>query len=194
MQARTYMPVKDLPPSIVAMLESVGYGSKDIQIHAAETFELGSAGGNGYRCFAAVCRLDGSRAFEVTWGSWGGSNMFSPNNAVDRADVGGPLLPAFAVVKGTIGGDRPVYATVYVHPSALAPLLPAPAAVTEKEATILAIFRSLKSSARKEYLGRLGATDAEVTALVERGFLTRNKAGATTITTAGKNAAARDYY
>lgn len=56
------------------------------------------------------------------------------------------------------------------------------------ERKILAIFHNLKPFARKDYLAENKVTPVEVDSLVSRGYLSRNKAGATQITTEGKNA------
>ncbi len=191
MTTKRYMAVRDLPPCVIAVLREVGYGAKDIGVVVTETETLSPPSSHGRRGFAAVCKLDDTGKSMISWGSWGGSNMFS--RTVDDATVEVPIPRDVALVKGSTGEQT--YATVYVHPANMNPaLLPPAADVTPKEAKILAIFKSLKSSARPEYLQRAGATAAEILELVRRGYLSRNAAGATSITTSGKNAAARDYY
>lgn len=181
-----HIETKDLPPSVQAALAAVGYGKRDIGVEATERCSLSSLSGAGMRAFAAVCRLDGSTAHEIQWGSWGGSNAFQ--RSIDDLADSVALTPDLACVIGHVGGAKPAYAVVYVHPSAVIKALPAPSEVTEKERQILAIFGGYKSFARPEYLQRLEATAAEIDSLVSRGYLSRNKTGATQITTKGKNA------
>jgi hypothetical protein len=62
--------------------------------------------------------------------------------------------------------------------------------VTEKEKSILRVFRGYKPGEyRKAELARLDTASEDLAALVGKGLLKRNSAGATQITTAGKNAA-----
>jgi hypothetical protein len=87
-----------------------------------------------------------------------------------------------------------VWASLTVRPDGLDPSLLAAPAVSEREATILACFRALKSSARPGYLARGKVTPEEIDSLVSRGYLSRNRAGSTAITTEGRNASAPDYH
>jgi len=181
------MKVSDLPGSVRAALKAVEYGRKDIEVLARETFDPSSAGGDGYRGFVAACRMDDSDIYELSWGSWGGENMFKRTIEGLESET---IPPHLAFLKGQIGGGRPTYAKLYVSPRAMNPaLLAAPAEVTAKEAKILGIFHSLKSGPyRKEALQNLGATLVEIRSLVDRGFLKENKAGAIALTTDGTNA------
>jgi len=201
-----YMLVRDLPKSLQAALDNVGYGKKDIEVKARETFNPVAMGGQGTRGFVAACKMDDTGTFEVSWGSWGGENAFK--RTVEGMDEDVAIPPDVAFIQGSEGGGHPTLARVYVSPRAMNPaMLTAGAEVTPKEAKILAIFQQLKSSYRAEEFDRLQekdgiegsrarkeATDREIESLVERGFLSRNKAGAVSITTAGRNAAAKNYY
>jgi hypothetical protein len=196
-----YLPVRDLPRSLQAALQAVEYGRKDIEVKARETFDPSAAGGGGRRGFVAACKMDDSGTYEIEWGSWGGENPFTHTIEGVRGEV--PIPPEVAFVRGSIGGGHPTNASVYVSPHAMNPaLLVAGPEVTPKEAKILAIFKGLKSSYRPEYLDRLqekegiegsrarqATTDREIDSLIERGFLSRNKAGSISITTEGRNAA-----
>jgi hypothetical protein len=182
-----YANVRDLPACLRSVLSSVGYAKADVAISPRETVRLSDSGEDGCRSFSAIVNLETGES-KLSWGSWGGANVFNPNNGVDLDDTAYPLPANGAVVQGRIGGGRPVHATIVVHPASLAPLLPAKQELTDKQAGILRCFQGLISSYRKEALARLGATDADIDALVARCLLKRNKAGATAITTEGKNA------
>jgi len=201
-----YMLVRDLPLSLRAALDNVGYGKKDIEVKARETFNPVAMGGQGRRGFVVAAPMDDSGDFKVSWGSWGGENAFK--RTVEGMDEDVVIPPNVAFIQGSEGGGHPTMATVYVSPRAMNPaMLTAGAEVTPKEAKILAIFQQLKSSYRAEEFDRLQekdgiegsrarkeATDREIESLVERGFLSRNKVGAVSITTTGRNAAAKNYY
>lgn len=187
-----YVQVNDLPRPIQRALEAVAYHCKDITIEAAEEISVSVAGGAGERGFAILVNLDNGE-FKISRGSWGGANIFNPNNAVDLDDRLHKIPLNGAVIKGSEGNST--FAYVYVNPQNLAPMLPKRAEVSEKESMILACFKGLKSGDyRQQALRRLGTTEAEITSLVDRGFLKRNKGGATQITTEGKNAAKPHYY
>lgn len=189
-----YVILSTLPKSLQLALEEAGYHRKDIEVRVQEEFEPRPPSAHGRRGFVAACRLDDTNKFEITWGSYGGSNMFT--QTVDDFQGSAPIPPEVAFISGmgNAGAGYPAYASIYVNPKSMDPsLLPVAASVTEKEAKILAIFKSLKSSYRQGYLDRAKATSEEVTSLVERGFLSRNKAGATSITTTGRNAAGKEY-
>lgn len=187
-----HVETSQLPRAIQAALAEVGYGRKDIGVSAAESFTPSVGGGQGYKGFCAIVDLaTGER--RVSWGSWGGSNMFNPTNIVDLDTEAKPLLPNLAVIKGQIGGGHPAYASVTVHPSTLAPLLPPATDVTAQEKRACAIIAGYKSFARAEYfasagLGEYGPTNPVIVACAAKGLVKVNKGGAVAITTAGRNA------
>lgn len=187
-----YATVKDLPAPVIRALESVGYGRKDIRVEASTTVELSGSGGNGYQAFVTLVNL-ATGAHETRWGSWGGANMFNRDNPVDN-DHGRYELPANGVaVRGSRGGGHPVYATLLVPASMVDRMLPAPGAdLTETEREALSIFKGYKGGAyRRDALNRANVTPEIIDGLVSKGLLSRNRAGATAITTDGKNAISR---
>lgn len=113
--------------------------------------------------------------------------MFNPRNAVDLDTQDRAIPPGMGVVKGS-EGER-TFATVYLHPSNVAKYLPAPPACSERERTILG-YMGYKSGYRRECLARMQppCEPVEIDSLVERGFVSRNRAGATSLTTEGRNA------
>jgi len=190
-----YVELTNLPPSIRAALKEAGYNRKDIEVNTAEVICPRPPSGQGRRGFTAVCVLsDDIPEYKMTWGSWGGSNMFV--QTIDDVHQEVQIPPNRAFVMGTSSSPGyPGYAYITVHPSNMNPsLLPSEGSVSEREAKILAVFRALKSAYRKDQLDSMSVKDDEVDSLVQRGYLDRNKAGATKITTKGRNASARTYY
>jgi hypothetical protein len=61
--------------------------------------------------------------------------------------------------------------------------------VTDREQMILRTIRSLTSAGRKEIFASEKVRPEEIDALVQRGLLSKTKAGAVSITTTGKNVA-----
>ena len=129
-------------------------------------------------------------------GSWGGANAFNPGNSVDLDTTARPLAPGFAIIHGSEGnGTR---ASITIHPSNADPLLPAAPALSDRIRYLLGCYRSLTSAGRKNQWADhsrdpkyCGPTQAEISEMVAAGLVTQNKAGAVSITTAGKNAAGR---
>jgi hypothetical protein len=186
---RIAVDVKELPPVLQRALASVGYGRKNIDVKPAERASMGGLSGDGYQAFAMIVNLE-TGEYVTEWGSWGGPNMFNPQNAVDNDRKDYPIPVNGAVITGLQGGGRPVYATIRVNPAALAPLLPAKAELSERQRVILGIVRGTKGGAyRIEALKEYGVTTAEIDTLVAGGFMKRNKAGAISMTTAGENEA-----
>lgn len=182
-----YVNVKEIPQALQDALQQIGYHRKDIQVKASEEVDVTCYGGDGMRGIAIAVDLASNRISNIARGSWGGPNPFETN----PLDVNGALtkIPVNgAVITGIEGGGKPTYAVVSVHPDSLAKWLPSGGDdVTEKESWALEIFASLKSCARKDELDRYKITSQEIDGLVERGYLKRNKSGATSITTKGKN-------
>jgi hypothetical protein len=184
-----YVSTRELPPSIREARAKVDYHRPDIAIQTAERASIQDPGSDGRKGFALMVDIATGERREL-WGSWGGANAFNPTNPVDLDRTDHELRPGQALILGSIG-YRGTWASVTVHPSTIAPLLPSGDEVSELEAGILGVYRSYKSSARPEYLARMGAGPEMIDSLVSRGYLKRNRAGATQITTKGKNSAAR---
>jgi hypothetical protein len=193
MSNAVYAEINDLPTSIVELLHRVGYGKKDVPVKAGETVNVGDCGGDGRRAFYAIIKLDGSESFDLQFGSWGGANMFENKQSdVDFKDH--PIAPGYAVVIGSEGGTGTL-ATIHLHPSNLAAILPITVEISERQRYLLTCYKTLTSAGRKNEWERYSAygtggkpSEDEIVKLVNKGFLTRNKVGAVSITTAGKNA------
>lgn len=180
--------VSELPTTVQVVLKKVGYRRRDVSIVPAERTSLNSYGGDGMRAFSVVLDISTGK-HSVTYGSWGGPNMFSRGNAVDTDDRSYVIPDNGAVILGMEGGGGPVSATVYVNPNVIKGFLPVSSDITDRERSILSIYRGYKASYRGEELGRMLVKQGEVDSLIQRGFLSRNKIGSVSITTIGKNAA-----
>lgn len=185
MSGGTAVAVKELPEALQKALKSVGYGRRDIHVSARTDVDLNPYAGDGQKGFAVVVNL-ATGVYKASEGSWGGANMFT-SRSIDTVQERYPLPPDGAAIVGTTGYHG-TSASIYVHPSALAPLLPGNADVTEREARILAMM-GFTSAYRKELLADNKVTSDEIDALVAKKMLAKNKAGALSLTTAGKNAA-----
>lgn len=175
-----YANIRDLTHSLQSALKRLEYNRADISVEAKETVDISGCAGDGMRCYYAIVSLDGSIPTEIQYGSWGGQNMFETK----RPDVDQKqhvIPPGIAVITGTSGG-RGNFARITLHPSNIAALLPAKTEITAEQRDMLESFVSLKPAYRPKYSAE------SIQALVELGLLKQNKAGATQITTAGKNA------
>lgn len=184
-----YAIVRELPEPLQRALEAVGYGRKDVCIEAKETESLFVAGGDGYQGFAVLVSLE-TGVYEVHRGSWGGGNPFNPTNSVDLNDKEYQLPRTGAVIKGSRGGGRPVYATITLHPENMIKALPEAVELTSEEQSIMYAFGALRSGPYRK-----GLTEGKgevIDRLVERGLLKKNAASAVQITTAGRNARKRN--
>jgi hypothetical protein len=189
-----HIETKQLPRSLQAALVGVGYGRRDIALRARDSYCLQQGSGKGGRAFVVAVNITTGQR-QATHGSWGGANMFNPQNHVDLDTTKRPLPPGFAIIEGSEGGGRPVYATISVHPDNLAKLLPAAPSVelSKQDKNALNIIGGIKSGYRanefsRAGLGPYGPDNPHVVKLVELGFLKVNRAGAISITTAGRNA------
>jgi hypothetical protein len=183
-----HVQVKELIPALRDALASVRYGGADVRVEAAERVDSYSEGGTGSRGFCIVVNLD-TGARERIVGSWGGGNMFV-RSLVDSGSERVELPPNGALVKGTMGYPR-TFATIYAHPAAVGRFLPSgeEEELSAEEQNAMFCFVGLKGGAyRREELSRRRVSDSTVESLISRGYLKRNRAGATQATTKGKNA------
>jgi hypothetical protein len=187
-----HIAVKELPEILQRALKSVDYNKKDINVQSRETTSVYCAGGQGRQGFAIIVNMASGDMRRMN-GSWGGANMFNPNNAVDLCNESIALVENMAVITGAIGYPS-TYASIDIAPTNFARLLPSGEQVelSETELKVLAIHRGIKSSYRRDEFRRAGIANVDeiINSLVARGFLSRNKNGAVAITTSGKNACA----
>jgi hypothetical protein len=187
MERPIYEQVKNLPNVLIEALKGVGYGAKDVPVVSAEAVSPHAMSGDGTRGFVIIVNLATGQS-ELHYGSWGGANPFE-NRQVDLDTKPYPIPEGMAVIKGTAGYPR-TFATVYLNPANVAKMLPPPAELTEREQEILRQFRSLTSAGRKNEWSRYPKSkpsESEIDSLVARGLLSKSRAGAVAITTAGKN-------
>lgn len=183
-----YVKVDQLADVFQSALKSVEYHKKDILIIGTDRVEAAVYADKGKKGF--IILVDFLKSVkEIHWGSWGGSNMFTPNSPVDNDTKEHGIPKGGAVIKGEKGYNG-TYAVMFVNPADLAGFLPEkPVELTDEEKSCLYCFRAFKGGeARKEELRRRNVSIACINKLVNRGFLKQNKVGATQITTEGKNA------
>lgn len=184
-----HIELENLPRSLQSALAAHGYRKKDIEVEGSETFCVQDAGGQGRRGFCTVVNID-TGVRETTHGSWGGANMFNPQNAVDLDDSYKPIPDGFAVIKGSSGNY--LTARILVNPSNLTKLIPDSNEdeLSELEKKALRVFR-LRGGYRKDEASREGlvysAKNPLFAGLIASGHIKANKAGAMSITTKGKN-------
>jgi hypothetical protein len=182
-----YTKLTDLPETIQSALNKLGYYKADISIDVSESVSPFVGSGDGLRGFCVILDIITGES-DIKTGSWGGSNMWSPNNVVD-CDTQSYKIPAnVAVIKGTTGRDR-VYATITLSPENVIKALPIKVELDPRLKWILAGYKSLTSQGRKNEYSRYNDTPSieDLKKLVEMGFLKMNKAGICQITTEGKN-------
>lgn len=187
-----HVETKTLSKPILDALASVRYGARDIEVVASSTVSLNSeAAWKGARGFVIAINLETGERINRQ-GSWGGSNMFV-RNAVDETDEI-YTLPTFGVVITGQTGHPRTLARVHVHPEQLSRFLPAVAEeTTDEEQQALYCYTGIKGGEyRREELRRRKVKQSTIDDLVERGYLSRNKAGSVQVTTKGKNARSRD--
>jgi hypothetical protein len=192
-----YISPKDLPEVIASVLRSEGCPIRSvIPVYVSETASMAGLSSDGRRAFTALLNLD-TGASDVTHGSWGGANPFArgSHDAVDHDTTPRALPENGCVIHGYIGGPSGGRASITVHPSRIAKLLPATGVVSEREGYLLAIYSGLNARGRAEYFRRNTAmtpTKVELECLAERGLIRLAKNGAVTITADGKNVATRN--
>jgi hypothetical protein len=180
-----------MPPAVQRALKEVGYGRADIAVEARDVFYVGHPAGEGSRSFFGLVNLQTGQT-KFTYGNWGGGEAGDIPQLADADRERRPLPPGMVVINGSEGGNRPVWATLTVHPSMMPALLPAGGELTSQEQSGLNIIGMYISSARKEYFrdARLGAYGPEnpiVRSLAQKGMVKITGAGAIQITTKGKN-------
>jgi len=171
--------VKSLPIPLQRALAELKYNRRDIEVAKATTYDMMGAGGDGYRSFCAIVDLKTGRN-QVHWGSWGGSNMFNPTNPVDTDSQRYPLSSGTGVIKGTVGGGKPVYAYLLLHPddmeSIVQPSTGGSVELTPEEKKALSIIGGYISSARRdmfrmEGLGGYSPTNPLIVSLAKKGLI-----------------------
>ena len=184
-----YVKTYTLPQHLQDNLRSVGYGKKEINIEPALTVNVMNYGADGCRSFFFPFSLSQGCGATV-YGSWGGPNPFQTRQP-DIDDRDHTIPEGCGICRGSEGGTSPTRASIYIHPAAIAPLLPAVQSLDDRQRSILKQYKELTSYGRKyewDYNPASKPTPAELNSLVSAGYLSKNKAGSIGITMDGKNA------
>ena len=185
-----YIQVKTLPEQIQQLLALIGYMKKDILLETQEKVSAFSASSNGCRSFLAIINMF-TNEHTIEYGSWGGSNMFNPENRVDNNVREYVIPPNFVIVKGEEGGGDPTRAKIIIRPDMMIPFLPAKKELNPRLQWIIDVLIGYTSAGRKaqfnEY-GKVPPMEQEWVELETLGLIKRDKRGAVSLTTEGKNA------
>jgi hypothetical protein len=183
-----WVAVTDLPDAVRATLAAVSYGRSDIEVRVTTTAVMSHGGSQGTRAFTAMVNLDSGER-EIVRGSWGGANMFAPTNPVDRDGTEYPLPANGVIVMGSEGYPR-TFAALYVSPALMPRMIAAPPAeLSPVERDALWCHVGIRGGQyRRDELRRRKVQPGTVDALVARGLLKANRAGAVQVTTDGRNA------
>jgi hypothetical protein len=188
-----YVEVKDLVPAIRTALESVSYGARDIQVEARDEVALRAPGGGaGKRGFVLILNL-ATGEFHRETGDWGGAGL--GRRLADYCEDRLTLHDDAVVIVGTLGYPR-TWAHIYANRANVGRFLPSgeEEALSDSDQQGLYCFAAIKGGEyRRDEMRRRNVSAETVDSLVERGYLKRNKAGATQITTKGKNARTIQY-
>ena len=183
-----YSKVKDLPETIQRVLSTLGYTRADIELEVSESVSPAVGGGDGLRGFCCIMNIETGQ-FDTKMGSWGGSNAFNPNNQVDQ-DLNSYVIPNnVAVIKGTSGGSRPVYASITLSPNNIIKALPEKIELSPRDKWLMYTFKALTSAGRKNEWERENdkPSESDLKRFVDSGWIKRASNGACQITTEGKN-------
>lgn len=181
-----YISVKELPQYIQKILkENLNYHKKDIKFNITNDVSPLECGGDGLKYYFCAINLI-TQKYEILWGSWGGANIFNPQNRVDLDD-GKYIIPDNAIViKGCIGHYS--YASIYCKDSVIQQYLPKPVDISDLEVSCLYCFTAFKGGHyRKEELNRRNIKQEVIDACISKGWLKQHGKGLS-ITTEGKNA------
>lgn len=178
-----YSLVKELPDCLQRALTEVGYGRQSIELRPKEKESLFIAGGDGYRGFVILVDL-ASGQYKIHQGSWGGSNPWS-SSPVDLDNQSYDLPLNGAVIKGSVGGTTPVYATITLHPNNIVKYLTTGISLTDDEQRVLYAYKTYTSAFRK---GHLIGKEKVIADLAQRKLIKISKNGASQITVEGRNA------
>lgn len=181
----TVVAVKELPATLQNALRKMGYRRPDIRLYLAAKIDMTNMTGEGFKALGAVVNMV-TGEFKTFEGSWGGPNPYE-TKPMDVKTRDYDIPDNGAVIKGEFGGTGgKTYLDVYVNPKSVMPMLPGGSELNDREEQILSAHQYM-SKYKKELLQRMRAKPEEFTSLIQKGLITRNSAGATALTTKGKN-------
>ncbi len=183
-----YIQVRDLPSSVRNLLAGVGYNKADVCVIPKAEINPSSSGGDGYRAFFGFTKIsENPEECNITYGSFGGPNMFNPQNLVDNLQKSFPIPEGICAMRGQEGGTRPVSATLYIHPNNCVKMLPEGTKLSLEEEKVLVLYR-YTSAYRAEEMKRIKNANQIQQTLIEKGLLKKVGKGLG-LTTEGKTAA-----
>ena len=153
------------------------YRGQKAQITTGETYTPQGYWSGGSKTYAV--------AYNLETGAVSPLSRATENPMNGAAHVTVEIPAGAAIVEHVLFQGKDLGIRIIVHPDNLAPFLPAPTTLTERQLQILATVRSYISFYRKEVFARNHVTQAEKDELQSLGYLT--KQGGLTLN--GKNAA-----
>ena len=173
----TYIDRKD--PDITHIIAATfpDYRGTKIAIGTAESYQPHNYWSGGSKTYAVAYNLDTGVVSPL--------DRATENPMHGAAHVSVPLPAGVAIVEHVIFGGKDLGIRIIANPGTIAPLLPAPNTLTERQLTILATVRSYISSYRREVFTKNDVTQEEKNELQRLGFLTKQGG----LTMDGKNAA-----
>lgn len=178
---------RDVPPALLAAFPT--YKGRTFQVRACESVTImDTTWSGGTKCTYTLVELATGRVAPLDTSR----KSVKPGDPFGWIpDVEGQsfrIPPGYVVAEHSHFCGKDMGITFHANPADLTPLLPPAVELTERERLILGIFVGYTSAGRKEYLPRHKVTEGEIQGLIARGFLSRNKAGATGATMEGRNA------
>lgn len=184
-----HVEIKSLPAHVQNAIAKVKHSGRDIECIECNTVNPEYYGSDGSRGVFGI--FDSNGYGQIHYGSWGGPNMFS-SPAVDKSNVDVNLPDGKFALKGSNGNFN--YIKLYANASTLTELCPqknVDTELTDIEREVLWAHVNRTSAYRKQhyYDHKITAAQLELAldSLVGNGLIKRNKAGATSITTDGRN-------
>jgi hypothetical protein len=194
MASNTYLRREQIPASMLRPF--AGYTGQKFKVVACESVTISdTTWSGGTRSTWTIVRMfDGATSPLDT--SKCTPKPGDPFAWIPDADGRSFAIPeGFAVVEHSVFRGKDMGLTFHVRPEALAPLLPPPLDITDRDRLILGCFTGLKSGEyRQEALRKHGYTDVDRDRLASLGLLKVAKNGATGVTIEGRNASLRGGY
>lgn len=173
----TYVDTKDANIARIIAATFPDYRGQKAQITTGETYSPENYWSGGSKTYAVAYNLETGVVAQLS--------KATENPILGAAHITVNIPPGAAIVEHIIFQGKDLGIRIIVNPDNLAPFLPAPNTLTERQLAILATTRSYVSWYRKGVFARSGVTQGEKDELQRLGYLT--KQGGLTLT--GKNAA-----
>jgi hypothetical protein len=185
-----HVDIKKLPSTIQKAIGKIKHSGRDIEVITCDSVNPEYCGDDGSRGVFGIFDSNGNG--QVHYGSWGGPNMFSAP-AVDKFDADVNLPDGKFALKGSNGSFNHI--KLYANATTIEGICPqtdADIELDEVEYEILWAHVNRTSAYRKQHYFEHKIPDNRlslaISSLVGKGLIKQNKAGATSITTEGRNA------